>query len=143
MPHALFLKSQGGQFANIDIWGDFCSTFEPIMMQGIQEKLCISNLYNIIIKMARELTKTTNECNISTTCNQSKLPCRDAGHPIQTRKRADMMTLQGGCVQPNHHLNFSRSTLLIMDVTIGHIYNVHYSYKSGNLPQMEGSQRQK
>ena len=94
-------------------------------------------------KMARELTKISNECGISTTCNESKLQHRDAGWPNQTRKRADMMTLQGGSVQPNHHLNFSRSTLLIMDVTISHVYNVHHSYKSGNLRQMEGSERQK
>ena len=34
-----------------------------------------------------------------------------------------------------------------MNVTIGHVYkldyNVHHSYKSGNLQQMEGSKRQK
>ena len=93
--------------------------------------------------MAKELSNIANECGISTTCNESKLPYRDAGLPNQTRKRADMMASQGGCVQPNHHLNFSLSILLIMDVTIGHVYNVHHSYKSGNLRQMEGSKRQK
>ena len=31
----------------------------------------------------------------------------------------------------------------MMDVTIGHVYNVHPNYKSGNLRQMEGSKRQK
>ena len=69
------------------------------------------------------------------------MPCRDAGRPNQTRNRAGMMTLQGRCVQPNHHLNFSRSTLLI--VTIGHVYNVYCNFKSGNLRQTEGSKRQK
>ena len=93
--------------------------------------------------MTSELTEIANECGISTTCNESKLPYSDAGRPNQTGKRADIMTLQGGSVQPNHHLNFSRSTLLIMDVTISHVYNVHHSYKSGNLRQMEGSERQK
>ena len=34
-------------------------------------------------------------------------------------------------------------TLLIMDVTIGHIYNVHYSYKSANLREVKGSKLQK
>ena len=29
-----------------------------------------------------------------------------------------------------------------MDVTIGHVYNVRHSYKSGNWQQMEGSKRQ-
>ena len=67
----------------------------------------------------------------------------DQNPPNQTRKRADMMTLQGGCVQPNHRLNFSRSTRLIMDVTIGHVYNVHHVYKPGNLRQMEASKRNK
>ena len=99
-------------------------------------------------KMARELTKIANECGISTTCSASKLPYRDAGPQNQTRKRADMMRAQGltviidegtrtnchgGCVQPNHHLKFSSSTLLIMDVTIDRVYNVHHNYKSGNL----------
>ena len=54
-----------------------------------------------------------------------------------------MMTLEGGCVQPDQHLDFSRSTLLIIDVIIGHVCNVHLSYKSGTLLQMEGSKRQK
>ena len=53
------------------------------------------------------------------------------------------MTLQGRCVQTNHHLNVSRSTLLIMDFTIGHVDNVHHSYRSGDLRQMKGSKRQK
>ena len=92
--------------------------------------------------MARELTKIANECGHATTCNESKLMYRDAGRSNQTRKCADMITLQGGCVQPNHHLSFSQSTLLIIDVAIGHVYNVHHSYKSGNLRQMEGSKRQ-
>ena len=34
-------------------------------------------------------------------------------------------------------------TLLIMDVTIGHIYNVHYSYKSANLREVKWSKQQK
>ena len=49
-----------------------------------------------------------------------------------------MVALQEGCVQPNHHLIFSRSTLLIMDVTISHVYNVHHSYKSGNCYRWKG-----
>ena len=51
------------------------------------------------------------------------------------------MALQRGGVQPNHHLNFSRSTQFIKDVTIGHVYNVQHRYKSGNLRQMERSKR--
>ena len=30
-----------------------------------------------------------------------------------------------------------------MDVTIGYVYNVNHSYKSGDLQEMEGSKRQK
>jgi hypothetical protein len=133
-PHALFLKSQGQQYANIDVWSDFL--LNNPAHAGDTRKLTHN-------KMARELTKIANECGISTTCNESKLPYRDAGRPNQTRKRADMMTLQGGCVQPNHRLNFTRSTRLIMDVTIGHVYNVHHVYKPGNLRQMEASKRNK
>ena len=78
-------------------------------------------------KMARELTKIANECGISAAYNQSKLPYTDAGWPNQIRKRTDIMTLQAGCAQPNHDLIFSgsQSALLIMDVTIGHVYIVH------------------
>ena len=94
-------------------------------MQGIQEKLCTTKW--------QEVTKIANECDISTTCNESNRQNRGAGLPNQTRKRSDMMTLEGGCVQRNHHLNFSVSTLLMMYVTIGHVYNEHHSYKSGNL----------
>ena len=36
------------------------------------------------------------------TCDESIRQYRDAGQSSQTRKRADMMTLQGECVQPNH-----------------------------------------
>ena len=112
VPHAVFLQSQGQNYANIDVWGD--SLLNDPAHAGDTRKLTHN-------KMARELTKIANKCGISTTCKGSKLPYRDAGRPNQTRKRADMMTLQGGCVQPNHRLNFSRSTLLIMDVTIGHV----------------------
>ena len=38
----------------------------------------------------------------------------------------------------SHDQNF-----LILHVKIGHVYNVHHSYKSGNLRQMEVSKRQK
>ena len=100
----------------------FCSTIQS-MHRGYKKNYPQQN--------ARELTETANECGISTTCNESKLPYRDASRPNQTRNRAGMMTLQGRCVQPNHHLNFSRSTLLI--VTIGHVYNVYCNFKSGNL----------
>ena len=87
VPHALFLKSQGQQYANIDLWGDFL--LNNPTHAGDTRKLTHN-------KMARELTKIANECGIPTTCNESKLPYRDAGRPNQTRKRADMMTLQGG-----------------------------------------------
>ena len=100
MPHALFLKSQGGQYVNIDVWGDY------LLNNSAHVGDTRKNMHN---KMARELTKIANECSISTTCNVSKLQYRDADRPNQTRKRADMMASQGGCVQPNHHLNFSRS----------------------------------
>ena len=60
-----------------------------------------------------------------------------------------MLTLQGGCVQlkvaAHSPLIFLTFNTLIMDVTIGHVYNVHHSYQSGNLLQMEleGSKQQK
>ena len=75
MPHAMFLKSQGEQYANFDIWRDFL----------INNSAHAWDTRKITyIKMARELTKIANECRISTTCNESKMPYRDAGRPNQT-----------------------------------------------------------
>ena len=133
-PHALFLRSQGGEFANIDIWEDF------VLNNPAHARNTRKIMHN---KRARELTKKGNKCDISTKCSESKLPYRDSGYPNQTRKRADMMTLQGWCDQPNHHLNFWRSTHFIIDVTMGRVYNLHHSYKPGNLRQIEGSKWQR
>ena len=55
MPHARFLKLQGGQYANIDTWGYFL----------LNNSAQAGDTHN---KMARELAKIANECGISTTC---------------------------------------------------------------------------
>ena len=60
---------------------------------------------------------------------ESRLPYRDAGIDNPTRKRADMMTLTGCGVTPKAQRNFSRDTRLIMDVTIGHVFDTYHNLK--------------
>jgi hypothetical protein len=76
-----------------------------------------------------------NECGIPTTCKESHLPYRDEGLDHQSRKRADMMTL-------NPHLNFTSTTRLVMDVTIGHSYTTHH-FKPNGIQTMESTKRHK
>jgi hypothetical protein len=50
-----------------------------------------------------------------------------------TRKRADMMTLTGCGVIPNAKRNFLANTRLIMNVTIGHVFDTHHNFKPNAL----------
>ena len=61
-PHALFLKSQGGQYTNIDIWGDFQLNNPAHAGDTVTRKITPN-------KMARDSTKITmtNECRIFAT----------------------------------------------------------------------------
>ena len=52
IPRALFLKSQGGQYVNIDIWGDFL--LKNSAHAGDTRKITHN-------KVAREMTKIANE----------------------------------------------------------------------------------
>ena len=56
MPHALFLKSQGVQYANIDIWGNF--VLNNPAHAGNRRKIT----HNGMARESWELTKTVNEC---------------------------------------------------------------------------------
>ena len=88
---------------------------------------------------AQELTKIANNSGVLTTCVESRLPYRDAGIDNPTRKRADMMTLTGYGVTPNAQRNFSTDTRLIMDVTIGHVFDTHHNFKPNTLQNMGNS----
>jgi len=94
-------------------------------------------------KFAKELSKTANECGMATTCKESQLLYRDQGRPDQSRKRADMMTFSGGCVRENQRLNFNKNTRLIMDVTIGHVFDTRHVFKRRNIQAMETKKRRK
>ena len=72
-------------------------------------------------------------------CVESRLPYRDAGINNPTRKRADMMILTGCGVTPNAQRNFSGDTRLIMDVTIGHVFDTHYNFKPNTLQHLANS----
>ena len=92
---------------------------------------------NTHVKSANELTKIANESGLPTTCKEAHLPFRDKGSHDRSRERADMMTHGGGAVSPNLRLNFTKNTRLIMDSTIGHIYNSEHKFKPKNLQSME------
>ncbi len=63
-----------------------------------------------------------------------RLPYRDAGTENPTRKRAYMMALTG-CAQ----CNFSVDARLIMDVTIGHVFDTHHNFKTNTLRSLSNS----
>ena len=58
-------------------------------------------------------------------------------------KRADMMTLTGCGVIPNAQHNFSVDTRLIMDVTIGHVFDTHYNFKANTFLSLSNSKHLK
>ncbi len=82
---------------------------------------------------AQELTKIADNSGVLSTCVESRLPYRDAGIDKPTCKRADMITLTGCGVIPNAQRNFSANTRLIMDVTIGHVFDTHHNFKPNTL----------
>ncbi len=57
----------------------------------------------------------------------------------RNRLWADMMTLTGCGVTPNAQRNFSKDTRLIMDVTIGHVFDTHHNFKSNTLQTLANS----
>ena len=134
LPHALYLKAHVEKYAHIDEWGDFL--LNDSAYAGTSRKLTHN-------KFAIELSKIANECGIATTCKESQLPYRDQGRPEQSRKRADMMTFSGGCVRENQRLNFTKTTRLIMDVTIGHVFDTRHNFKHRNIQTMETKKRNK
>ena len=121
---ALYLKAHVEKYANIDEWGDFLLNDSA---HAVASRKITHN------KFATELSKIANECGMATTCKESQLPYRDQGRPDQSRKRADMMTLSGGCVCENQRLNFNKITRLIMDVTIGHVFDSRHKFKRRNI----------
>lgn len=134
LPHAIYLKAHVKKYAHIDEWGDFL--LNDSAYAGTSRKLTHN-------KFAIELSKIANECGIATTCKESQLPYRDQGRPEQSRKRADMMTFSGGCVRENQRLNFTKTTRLIMDVTIGHVFDTRHNFKHRNIQTMETKKRNK
>ena len=134
IPHALYLRDTQPQQADLDIWAD--SLLNKSAHAADSRK-------STHTKFAQELTRIANECGIPTTCNESRVPYRDEGRQIPSRKRADMMTLVGGVIPPNYQLSLTANTKLIMDVTIGHTFDTAHRFKSRTLQTMESSKRRK
>ncbi len=80
---------------------------------------------------------------MATTCKESQLLYRDQGRPDQSRKRADMMTFSGGCLRENQRLNFTKTTRLVLDVTIGNVFDSQHKFKRRNIQAMETKKRSK
>ena len=53
------------------------------------------------------------------------------------------MALTGCEVIPNAQRNFSVDTRLIMDVTIGHVFNTHHNFKPSTLLSLSNSKQLK
>ena len=87
-------------------------------------------------KNSQELT---NSSGVPTTCVESSLPYQDVGTDKPIRKCADMMTLTGCGVSLNAQRNFSAGTRLIMDVSIGHVLDIHQNYKANTLLSLTNS----
>ena len=47
------------------------------------------------------------------------------------------MTFSGGCVRENQRLNFNKNTRLIMDITIGYVFDTRHFFKRRNIQAME------
>jgi hypothetical protein len=54
-----------------------------------------------------------------------------------------MMTLVGGAIPPNYQFDFTANTKLVMDVTIGHAFDLTHRFKARTLQVMESSKRRK
>ncbi len=54
-----------------------------------------------------------------------------------------MMTLVNCGIPPNPRLNFTSTTRLVMDVTIGHSYTTTHHFKSNTIQTMESTKRHK
>jgi len=130
IPHALFLQTTQPNHTNTDKWAD------ELLNKSAHASDSRHTTHAIF---AQELTKIANNSGVLTTCVESRLPYRDAGIDNPTRKRADMMTLTGCGVTPNAQRNFSTDTRLIMDVTIGHVFDTHHNFKPNTLQNMANS----
>ena len=130
VPHALYLRDTQPAYSTTDIWAD------ALLNKSAHASDTRNSTHALF---AQELTQIANNNGIPSTCVESRLPFRDEGTTKPTRKRADMMTLTGCGVSPNAQYNFSKDTRLIMDVTIGHIYDSKHNYKPDNLQNMAGS----
>jgi hypothetical protein len=126
----LYLRETQQNYATTDIWAD------ALLNKSAHASDSRTTTHALF---AQELTKIANSSGVLTTCIESRLPYRDAGNDQPTRKRADMMTLTGCGVIPNSQRNFSEDTRLIMDVTIGHVFDTHHNFKPNTLLSLSNS----
>jgi hypothetical protein len=124
VPRALYLLATQPNYVTPDIWAD------TLLNKSAHASDSRSTTHALF---AQELTQMANNSGVLSTCVESRLPYRDAGINKPTRKQADMMTLTGYGVIPNAQRNFSANTRLIMDVTIGHVFDTDHNFKPNTL----------
>ena len=82
---------------------------------------------------------TGTEVGVPSTADERKIP------PLaNTNAKGDVMTLTGGTVPQKPTLSFSQATRLIMDVTLGHVYDTaEHTPKPNGLRDAESRKRAK
>ncbi len=117
VPRALYLRATQQNYSTTDIWAD------ALLNKSAHASDSLGSTHALF---AQELARIANSKGVLTTCVESSLPYRNTGTDNQTWKQADMMTLTGCGVTPNAQRNFSVGTRLIMDVTMGNVFDTHH-----------------
>ena len=131
MIHALYLQDQRPEYAEKDVWGDYCLNSS---LHAAETRKTTHH------SLASEITSIANGSGVPSTCDETKLPFRDDS----SRKRADLMTLVGtvGCgIQLNLTLNFRPNTRLIMDISLIHVHEYNHKFKTSSIRDAEQRKR--
>jgi hypothetical protein len=130
MVHALYLQDQHPDYADKDVWGDYCLNSSS---HAAETRKTTHH------SLASEIASIANGSGVPSTCDETKLPFRDDS----SRKRADLMTLVGCGIQQNMTMNFGPNTRLIMDVSLTHVYDCNHRFKASNIRDAEQRKRNK
>ena len=129
-PHATFLNRHVQGYRNYDVWGD--KALNCPAHASSSRKLTHDSL-------AAELAAIATQAGIRTTGQERRVPYAEA----TSKKRGDMVTLQGGVVLTNAQKGFSeRTTQLVMDIVLGHVYcSRDHRFKKGSISYLERLKR--
>jgi hypothetical protein len=131
IPYALYLRATQQNNATTDIWA------YALLNKSAYASDSRGTTHAFFLQ--KNLQKIANNSSVLTPFVESRLPYRDAGIVKLIRKRADMMTSTGCKVIPNAQRNFSANTRLILEVTIGHVFDTHHRFKPNRLQILANS----